>query len=425
VGVIKMATQSALWTEKYIPQKEKDIVGNPSAVKNVNQFLMNFGKSTSKDRAIILVGAPGTGKTATVYVLAEKYNFDLLEINASDYRNEKIIRRTVGTAAMKKSIKNKKRTVILVDEVDGISGMQDRGGLGAIIKIVKETRNPIILTANDISDQKFSTLKRYVRVIKFKSIQKTTILKVLQRICKDENIEYDDKVLIQISTNAKGDLRAAINDLQSVAQGKSHLTVDALSNLHQIRDEEKSIFEALQVIFREQNIKIIQRILWQVDISTRDFGILMQRINEIIPEHMKDPMELADAFQALSNADIIWGHIQRRAEKGVWRLFPYFSLELSAGVSLARTKTPYHFVNYYSYFPRFFFQNIGKLRRGDMAKIGEKIRTQCHLSISKVVAEYLPFLSIIYQHNPDAAEKFSRYFDFEKKEAKFIKNFWK
>lgn len=423
-----MASHELVWTQKYIPKDEKDIVGNPSAVQAVNQYLMNFSeKSSQKDKeskAIILVGPPGTGKTATIYVMASKYDYDLLEINASDVRNEEAIRRKIGTAAMKKSM-YKKRTLILVDEVDGISGVQDRGGIGALLKIIKETKNPIILTANDLSDQKFNTLKRNIREIKFKSIQKTTILKVLQKICRLENIEYDSQVLEQISENAGGDLRAAINDLQSVAAGKETLQIEDLTNLHQIRDEEKTIFEALKEIFHGQSVATIQRILWQVDISTRDFELLMQRINEIIPEHMQDPEELANAFQALSNADIIWGEIKRKAEKDIWRLFPYFSLELAAGVSLARTKTPYKFVNYYAIFPRFFFQNIGKLRRGDLAAIGEKIRNITGLSVSNAIEEYLPFLSIIFQYNPTIATKISEYFNFEKKEEQFLRKFWK
>ncbi len=430
-----MVTQSLLWTQKYMPTSEKEIVGNPTAVKNVDNYIRNFRKSTlkegtskkdtSKKNAIILIGPPGTGKTATVYVMARKFNYDLMELNASDFRNEQMIKRKIGITAMEKSITGKKKTIILVDEVDGISGVQDRGGIGAIIKIIKETRNPIILTANDISDQKFTTLKRYVKQIKFQPIKKQTILKVLQKICQKENVTYDDKILEQLSENAKGDLRAAINDLQSVAEGKNHITIDDIKNLHQLRDEEKTIFEALKIIFRERNIETIQKTLWQLNISTREFGLLMQRINEIIPEHMKDPEELANAFLALSNADIVWGRIQRKREKDIWRLFPYFSIELAAGVSLARTETPYHFVNYYTAFPRFFFQNLGKLRRGDLAGIGEKIRTRCHLSISKAISEYLPFFSIIYQKNPKMAEKLSKYFNFDKKEDRFLKNFWK
>jgi replication factor C large subunit len=420
-----MVRQEQIWVQKYAPKEERDIVGNPSAVQSINEYLMRFGKNDASSKAVILLGPPGTGKTATVYVMASKYDYDLLEINASDVRNEAIINRNIGIAAMKKSIKNKKGTIILVDEVDGISGVQDRGGIGALLKIIKDTQNPIILTANDLSDKKFNTLKRNIKEIKFKSIQKTTLLKVLQKICKLEHIEYDDKVLEQISENAKGDLRAAINDLQSVAAGKTSLKVEDLYNLHQIRDEEKSIFEALQVIFHDQKIETIQRILWQANISTNDYELLMQRINEIIPLHMQDPEELANAFQALSKADIIWGIIKRKAEKEIWRLFPYFSLELSAGVSLARTKTPYKFVNYYALFPRFFFQNNAKLRRGDMADIGQKIRNITGLSSSTAIEEYLPFLSIIFQNNPIMAKKISEYFNLEKKEEQFIKKFWK
>ncbi|MHA1263775.1 MAG: replication factor C large subunit [Candidatus Helarchaeota archaeon] len=416
---------SKIWTQKYVPKKVNEIVGNPSAVKKVDEYLANFHKKGTQPKAIVLVGPPGTGKTATVYVMAEKYNYDLFEINASDVRNKDKINRIVGTAAMKHTIKDKKRTIILVDEMDGISGVQDRGGIGALINIIKNTRNPLILTANDLSDQKFKTLKRHVLEVKYKVIQVGTIAKVLKRICKLENIECEENAIKQLSENAKGDLRAAINDLQSVAEGKKSLKLEDLENLHQIRDEEKTIFEALHVIFRRRNIEEIQKTLWQVDMSTRDFGLFMQRINEIIPEHMQDPEELANAFNALSKADIMWGRIQRKAEKNIWRLFPYFSMELSAGVSLARTKTPFHFVNYYRIFPRFFFQNIGKLVRGDMASIGQKIRTKTHVSISQAIMEYLPFLSIIFQYNPNEAQKLSAYFEFDKKEQRFIKNFWK
>lgn len=420
-----MVTTSQIWTQRYAPQTPAEVLGNPSAVKAVDQYVANFGKPTSKTKALILTGSPGTGKTATVQVIAKKYNLDLFEVNASDVRNKENISHLVGTVAMKQSLVSKKGTIILIDEVDGISGVQDRGGIGALISIIKDTNNPIIMTANDISDQKFSTLKRNALEVKYKSIHEATIAKLLQKICKSEKITYDEKVLSRISSNAKGDLRAAINDLQSVAEGKSSLSIDDLDNLHQIRDEEKSIFEALKIIFSEQDLNVIQKTLWQVDMSTRDFGVFMQRINEIIPEHMHEPEELATAYEALSKADMIWGHIQRTAEKSVWRLFPYFSLLLSAGVSLARTKSPYHFVNYYHIFPRFFFQNIGKLRKGDMASIGEKIRIKTAVGISQAIEEYLPFLSIIFQQNADKAEKLSAYFKFDKKEQRFIKNFWK
>ena len=105
-----MVDVSQTWTEKYAPVNIKDVVGNPSAVKNVDEFIKNFNKGASKDKAIILLGPPGTGKTATVYVIAKKYEYDLFEINASDIRNKEKINRIVGTAAMKKSIKDKKGT---------------------------------------------------------------------------------------------------------------------------------------------------------------------------------------------------------------------------------------------------------------------------------------------------------------------------
>jgi replication factor C large subunit len=97
---------------------------------------------------LVLHGPPGTGKTASVHALARELDLELIEVNASDVRNKASINELLGAALGQQSLFFK-GNVILVDEADGLSGTKDRGGLQAVLALVKEARYPVIITANE------------------------------------------------------------------------------------------------------------------------------------------------------------------------------------------------------------------------------------------------------------------------------------
>src|SRR3989344_3445014 len=133
------------WTHKYTPKKATDVIGQFENLKKMYIFVSQFPRV--RKRAILMHGGSGVGKTSGAYALANELNLELVELNASDFGNEKLI---------------------LVDEIDGMYGVKDRGGVGAVIDVIKESKYPIIITANNAFQSKLKTLRKYCDLIEFK-----------------------------------------------------------------------------------------------------------------------------------------------------------------------------------------------------------------------------------------------------------------
>jgi len=397
------------WTEKYAPKRVSEIVKNTEAAMKLLKLVKEW-KPGSK--GILLYGPPGTGKTVSVYAVANELNYEVIEMNASDTRNVQNVMRIAGSAAMQAPIFAKRGRIVLIDEIDGLSGREDRGGLGAIIKVIKNARVPVVLTANDPWDPKFASLRQYCQLIAYKRLTMWDIVKVLRSICQKEGIIADNEVLKGIAKNAEGDLRSAINDLQALAEGRKKLTKDMLGILAR-RDREKNIFEVLRMIFSAKTAKMATFALSMADV---DYEMLMRWISENIPSHMEDAEELAKAYDALSRADVFLGRIKREQN---WKLLPYAFELMSAGVALARNKSKFKFVKYS--FPSLLKEmKSSKVQRDLQRKVGEKIKKRCHTSVMRAINDFLPFIRVIFKNNPEMGAKMARWFRFNEEEIAFI-----
>src|SRR3989338_8488668 len=213
---------------KYIPKTEKDIIGQDDVVKQLKKFIINF--RNEKKNSALIYGPSGTGKTSSVYSIANEIGYEVIEVNASDFRNAEQINQKVGNAIKQQSLFAKGK-IILVDEIDGLSGHEDRGGIQAITKLIGDSSYPIILTATNPFDNKFSSLRSKSNLMEFKQLDYLSIFHILKRICGNEKIKYEENVLKALSRRAGGDARAAINDLQTLAYEKKELTKESLQEL--------------------------------------------------------------------------------------------------------------------------------------------------------------------------------------------------
>src|SRR3989338_6797787 len=118
-------------------------------------------------------------------------------------------KKIVGENSKQTSLFNKKK-MILVDEIEGLSGDQDRGGMQALARALEETKYPIIITTNNLNNEKIKEIKKAVKIIKFEPINSKQIEIILKKICDNENIEYDNIQIKKIAINSAGDIRAAI-----------------------------------------------------------------------------------------------------------------------------------------------------------------------------------------------------------------------
>src|SRR3989338_8160345 len=194
---------------KSTPKNTKEILGQDISLRKLKNFIVNFLKE--KKKSALIYGSSGTGKTCSVYAIADELGHEVIEVNASEFRNAEQINLKVGNAIKQKSLFATGK-IILVDEIDGLSGHQDRGGIQAITKLIEESTYPIILTATNPFDNKFSTLRSKASMMEFGQLDYLSVFKILKKICGNEKIKYDDEVLKYLARRSGGDARAAIND---------------------------------------------------------------------------------------------------------------------------------------------------------------------------------------------------------------------
>jgi replication factor C large subunit len=317
------------WTEKYRPKYFIDIRGQELAVEKVREFLRSFGK---KEKAMILYGPPGTGKTALAHVAAKEVNSEIFELNASDLRNREKLDAILKPATEQKSL-IKKGKIILIDEVDGIS-VVDRGGVSELLSITETSAHPVIITANDIWGKKFSPLRKKSEMVQLKEIDYKTIKDVMIRLLRKEDKFIENDVLTNIAIKAKGDLRAAINDLQTASGMKdpSQILVDE-------REKETDIFNALRLVFKGKPTNSHLRIFDSVKMPLDE---IMLWVEENIPAEYQGE-ELAKAYDALSRVDIFKRRIYRQQ---YWRFMVYENALLSYGIASSKKNVKTGFTSY-------------------------------------------------------------------------------
>ncbi len=381
----------------------EEVVGNREAINELIGWLKSWEKGIPKKRAAFLYGPPGIGKTVAVEALANDWNLELVEKNASDYRTEDAVKKFAGLASQYATLFGTKR-LILFDELDGLTGREDRGGVGAIISVVKHARSPIILIANNAYNPRLSSLRFYCLLIQFKKPRAPSVVRRLKQICQREGIQAEEEALKFVAQRSQGDIRSAINDLQALAQGKKRLTYEDVSWLAH-RDRKDAIFNVLRLVFYSKSCDAAKN---AVDMADVDHSMLFEWIYENMPHHLRDPEDLARAMESLAIADLYRGRIRQTLN---WKLTRYVIDFMTAGVAVAREKTePAGFV------PLRFPERIKMLSRTKkerqmQSQIGWKIKRRCHISAVRAKREVLPYLKVIFENNAEMAAGTAKWLD--------------
>jgi replication factor C large subunit len=369
------------WSEKYRVKNFSEIKGQPLAIDKVKAFLKSFPKK----KALILHGAPGVGKTSLAYAIANEEDAEILEMNASDFRDKTKISQIIGPATRQKSL-FKDNKIILVDEVDGISARRDRGGLGELLSLIEKSAFPLIITANDIWNKKFSLLRKKGELVGLKEVDYKDILGVLENVCLKESCQVNKDLLTSISIKAKGDIRAALNDLQLL----SNMDTPELMKEVGERNKEESIFSALQHIFKTS--KIDEKMIKVFDEVNMPIDEVFLWIEENIPLEYKGE-ELAKAYDALSKADVFRGRIYRQQH---WRFMTYEYFLLGAGVGGVKKFNRSGWTNYKkpTRILKIWLQNQRAAKKKTICKKYAKV---CHLSIKGAMKDFM-LIKIILQN---------------------------
>lgn len=398
-----------LWTEKYRPQSFDQIIGNAKAKKEIRQWI-NGWQNGEPQKPLLIVGPAGTGKTTMAHVIAQEFS-DYVELNASDKRSYDIIMNTVGEASATRSLFNQGLKLVILDEVDGIHGNDDRGGTRAIGKIIKEGKHPLILIANDFYSKRLKTIKTKTHVIKIPRLHTNSIGAFLKKICREEGVKFDDDVIKELAKRSTGDMRSAINDLAVMAQGKESITMDDLT-LVGAKDSTSNIFDSVRIVLKSKTLKKIKQAM-RLD---EDPTLVMELIAENIPREYEKPHEIEKAYEMISQADLNFGRAISSRNYTYWR---YASEFMGLGVALSKDETYRKFARYTGSSS---FALLGRTRskRDLRDRVASKMSMKLHVSNQVAISQF-PFMEIMFA-NDEMAYEMASYLGLEDDEIKLFRS---
>jgi replication factor C large subunit len=389
------------WAEKYRPKKLADVVGNPEATNKLKRWAESWERGIPKQRAVILIGDAGIGKTSSALALSGEFGWGVVEMNASDLRNADAIKRIATSGAMHEtftdsgefiSSQHGGRKLIILDEADNIFGKEDYGGVQAISATIKETFQPIILIVNDYYalTRRAPAIKTLCLTIRFQRIHRTTVIRLLRSICQRENITASNEVLTAIAEHSGGDLRSAINDLQSLSLGKSKITEKDVTVLG-YRDSRTTIFKAMAEVFKATSFS---RALESTYDLNEDPGHVILWIDENLPLEYKRPEDLASAYQPLSRASIFLGRVGRKKNFKFWS---YANDLMTAGVALSKTSTYPGYTKYQ--FPTWLAKmSRSKGLRSTQKSLYGKLSSAYHTSPYIIHTSVFPYFKYLFEN---------------------------
>jgi len=399
-----------LWTEKYHPKNFDEVLGNLKAKKEILQWVEDW-KAGNPQKCLLLVGPPGTGKTTFASLIAGEFS-DSIELNASDKRSYDAIMSTVGEASVSKTLFGSRLKLIILDEVDGLHGNEDRGGSRAINKIINDITQPIIMMANDPYSNRIKSFKPKCKVINLRKIHTNSIVFLLKKICVKEEVEFEEHVIRELAKRSKGDLRSAINDLEIIAHGEEKITSKDLELITQ-KDGRATVFDATRTILKSKDPSRIKTAMRQIE---ADPSLLLEIVVENIPREYEKKEEIEKAYEMVSEADIYLGRAFSTRAYTYWK---YAYDLMSIGVALSKEESYKKFARYANS-SVYTMLSKSRSKRDLRDRVAGKIARKLHAS-KRVAISQFPYFEVMFQDN-EIAYNMMMYFGLEDDEVKLFRS---
>ncbi|XP_039919691.1 replication factor C subunit 1 isoform X2 [Hirundo rustica] len=248
-------TERLLWVDKYKPVSLKAIIGQQgeqSCANKLLRWLRNWHKNTLEDgqakpsktgskddgtgfKAALLSGPPGVGKTTTAALVCKELGYSYVELNASDTRSKNSLKEVVAESLNNTSIKDfccgasssvSRKHVLIMDEVDGMAGNEDRGGIQELIGLIRHTKIPIICMCNDRNHPKMRSLVHYCLDLRFQRPRLEQIKGAMMSIAFKEGLKIPPPAMQEIILAANQDIRQVLHNLNMWCAKDKSLTYD-------------------------------------------------------------------------------------------------------------------------------------------------------------------------------------------------------
>lgn len=349
--------EDKLWTVKYAPTSLTQICGNKGSVTKLTNWLKNWDgnkklgfKNPGRDgigifRTVMLSGPPGIGKTTAAHLIAKQFGYDVLEQNASDVRSKSLLNAGVKNALGNMSVigyfKNKdnaddingKKFVIIMDEVDGMSG-GDRGGVGQLAQFCRKTTTPMILICNERNLPKMRPFDRTCLDIQFRRPDANSVKARLMTIAVREGFRLDPTIIDKLVQTTRGDIRQIINLLSTISKTTKSIGHENIQEISKAWEKNVALkpFDITHKMFDGHIYTDIGSNTFTLNdkiglyFDDFDFTPLMIQENYIHcrPGNLppgKTPLEaIADAADSISQGDLVERKI--RSSEQLWSLLP-------------------------------------------------------------------------------------------------------
>ena len=275
-------TPNSSRVEKYRPVYLTDIVGNDETIERL-KIIAKDGNMPH----VIISGMPGIGKTTSILCLARQllgpaYKEAVLELNASDERGIDVVRNRIKAFAQKKvTLPPGRQKLVILDEADSMTGGAQQA-LRRTMEIYSSTTR--FAFACNQSNKIIEPLQSRCAILRYARLTDQQIVTRLLQVCEAEKVEYADDGIAALVFSAEGDMRQAINNLQSTSAGFGFVSGE---NVFKVVDSPHPI--KVQAVIKacwegkvDSAVEGVQE-LWGLGYSCHDIVSTMFRVTKTVP----------------------------------------------------------------------------------------------------------------------------------------------